>query len=262
MDERSLYTVYLPKVKGERLLDRKINILFKEFSQGLSCICNGKYTVISSPGYLSRSDKEIENFFTHLSDILLGTSISLGFLKGMNSLDTIKKHYIIMDRLSCASESPFHFRRLLLNLDENSDDHRKMLFFLTHDEMIDEIVTVKTIDKFLESISVNGVLIGSSNQSNSSYFDNNAKKGEADVFMFYGLETEQDMKNDKHRSTIRIRIDNLMNTDAITSNLPVIEFSDNNKLSECVISKCISSHASETNYLKSILRNVLNSGLA
>jgi len=84
MDERSLYTVYLPKVKGESLLDRKINILFKEFSQGLSCICNGKYTVISSPGYLSRSDKEIENFFTHLSDILLGTSISLGFLKGMN----------------------------------------------------------------------------------------------------------------------------------------------------------------------------------
>lgn len=260
--ERSLYTVYLPKVKGESVRDRKINNLFKEFSRGLSCICDGKYTIISSPGYLSRSDKEIENYFTHLSGILSGTSISIGYLKGMNSPDIIEKHYSFMDRFSTTSGSTIHFNKLILNIDKNSDDHRKMLFFLSHDEMIDETVSIATIDGFLESISVNGVLIGSTNQSNSSFFDNTARKGEADVFMFYGLETEQDMENNKQHSTIRIRIDNLMNTDAIASNLPAIEFSDNNKLSECVISKCISSHACDRNYLKSILGNVLNSGLS
>lgn len=71
-------------------------------------------------------------------------------------------------------------------------DHRKMIFFFNikdeppFDFDID-VLSRETKDNFINSIVVNAVLMGSSNQSFQTYFggkDGIADKGEADILMF------------------------------------------------------------------------------
>ena len=83
-------------------------------------------------------------------------------------------------------------------------DHRKMLCFV---EKIDDdkdkmptidVISEDNVEDYLDSINVYAVLIGSSNFSFSTYFEPKAKKGEADVFMFYGY------KDSSKDGTVRI----------------------------------------------------------
>ena len=56
--------------------------------------------------------------------------------------------------------------------------------FFTYKKDFNDPIDQTNIDQFIDSISVNAVLIGSSNQSNTTYFDRRASKGEADIFIF------------------------------------------------------------------------------
>lgn len=59
-----------------------------------------------------------------------------------------------------------------------------MMCFFTLTTKIDLKITLDNLDKIFEDIYVGAILIGSSNQSNTTYFDRSAQKGEADIFMF------------------------------------------------------------------------------
>ncbi|HFI0633993.1 TPA: hypothetical protein ACGO0I_000676 [Streptococcus suis] len=69
-------------------------------------------------------------------------------------------------------------------------DHRKMVFFF---DVFDDKATAplrnsplrdKDVEKFISSIKVHAVLIGSSNVSFETYYNSPANKGEADLFLF------------------------------------------------------------------------------
>lgn len=61
-----MYIAYLPKSKGEKLKDRKINN-FLEFYVNSS---SNDYSVISAPGYMSTSQSTTKKYLNSLSDIL------------------------------------------------------------------------------------------------------------------------------------------------------------------------------------------------
>lgn len=71
-------------------------------------------------------------------------------------------------------------------------DHRKMLFIFGFNDIFDSnpnfnILNKSNFNDFLNAITVNAIMIGSSNQSYTTYFGGphgKADKGEADVLMF------------------------------------------------------------------------------
>lgn len=78
----------------------------------------------------------------------------------------------------------------LLNFNEKKlKDHRKMIFFfeITDNSLLNKkILEKKDVGNFISSIDVCAILIGSTNQSYTSYFgkNNKADKGEADILLF------------------------------------------------------------------------------
>lgn len=78
---------------------------------------------------------------------------------------------------------------------KNKKDHRKMVFFfdIFKDDnpkgdpmrpLQNTPLTDKDVEKFITSIKVHAVLIGSSNVSFETYYNSPANKGEADLFLF------------------------------------------------------------------------------
>lgn len=70
-----------------------------------------------------------------------------------------------------------------------------MLFFMERNKPFAKELTLENYKEFLETVTVRGVMIGSSNQNLTTYYDGlrggAADKGEADVFMF----VEEEVKN-------------------------------------------------------------------
>lgn len=76
----------------------------------------------------------------------------------------------------------YHFSQIPLDV-KNEIDHRKMMCFFTRKSSFRGVIDTHNLEEFIDSICVNAVLIGSSNQSKATYFDKFASKGEADVFI-------------------------------------------------------------------------------
>lgn len=180
-----LYIIYLPKIEKEDKRERKLLKMLEAYSKQTGY----ENSIISSPGFLSTKNNTIREFLENLSRIITNNNkVELGFMNGMNgntkikgSNKTIKEaHYKIMKQ--------YNFDGIDIKV-LNKRDHRKMMFFFTYkneEHKRDVIKTKEEIDNFLDQICVNAVLIGSSNQSNVTYFSPVATKGEADIFMFNG----------------------------------------------------------------------------
>lgn len=181
-----LFLSYIPKVKGESV-DFKIIDVIKT--------CMGYYpngnNIISSPGYMSKTLKSINDFVDEFQKIVPPKKIiHIGYLKGLTgtvkrgSTKIIDEHY---KKLSVTGK----FKQIKIKVSNNSD-HRKMIFFFGVNDnptfnFSSDTLNKKNKKKFLNSISVNAILMGSSNQSYNTYYGGSAKKadkGEADVLMF------------------------------------------------------------------------------
>lgn len=80
-----LYITYLPKSKGEPVGERKINQMLKWYAD----LTGDKYSVISAPGYLSRTASSTTDFLRELRMLLSSKSKrKIGFLNGMNGHHT------------------------------------------------------------------------------------------------------------------------------------------------------------------------------
>lgn len=193
-----LYISYIPKVKGDKREFKIVSVLKK---------CMGYYSpnnnIMSSPGYLSHT-KNVVYFADQFKDIVpFGDRVFISYFTGMEKkvplLGTtlVEQHYDELERTG-------KFKRLNV-CDANKSDHRKMMFFYG----IDDYAQFNSIfndtgmldsgrkETFLNSITVNAVLIGSSNQSFATYYGGRgctADKGEADVLMF-AVENSLSMEN-------------------------------------------------------------------
>lgn len=180
-----LYIIYLPKTEKEDIKDRKILKMLELYSKKT----NYQNSIISSPGFLSTSDKTIKEFINQFSQIVVkNESKELGFLNGMNGDNKIKGNNKTIKEIHYKYMKQYNFVGIDIGL-LSKRDHRKMLFFFTYNNKNknykNKAIKTKTdIDNFIKSINVNAVLIGSSNQSNTTYFNPIATKGEADIFMF------------------------------------------------------------------------------
>ena len=180
-----LYVNYMPKTQGEKP-DFKIIKSLKKCMR----YYNGNNNIISSPGYLS-SKTYVHDFVDEFSKIIpSGNKIYIGYFKGMNKisnsavLSLIDEHYIEMQKTG-------KFEKLNMKI-SNKVDHRKMIFIYGIKEKTSfnfqtDVLDINNQDKFLDSIIVNAILLGSSNQSYSTYYggkNKQADKGEADILLF------------------------------------------------------------------------------
>ena len=190
-----LYVSYIPKVQGETPDFKIIKTLKKCMAYYSGC-----NNIISSPGYLSNKT-HVKDFVKEFKKVIPAKNkVYIGYFKGMNKLtallgvDLIDKHYKELVRTG-------KFIKLKMNI-ANKADHRKMMFIygINENPTFDfekEVLNKSTKDKFLRSITVNAILIGSSNQSYSTYFGGakkRADKGEADILLFVPTDTT-DIKN-------------------------------------------------------------------
>lgn len=256
-----LYTLYLPKMKGDN------NQFLIDTIDWYSTLTKGTNDIIVSPGYMSTTEKSILFFLESLGKLLGkgGRDVEIGLLNGMNGSwnnSTTKKTILQMHRDTIEMNC---MRRdfILKNIEicpNKKPDHRKVMVFFRKKHMWDfkEKLDRSNITKFLDNIDVNAVLIGSSNQSKTTYFEPVAKKGEADIFMFA---VEGDNKDEKE-------IIDFLNTLNAQNDSYKEQFSDsNNKYSElfnnCILSRSIYGKGNKKSgeFLKDILRNLLESGL-
>ncbi len=243
-----LYIAYLPKPMREAETDRKILRFLKWY---VSTSTN-EYSIISAPGYLSRGEYRINQFLRKLSRILVKRkgSTYLGILNGMNghhyangSNKTILE--VHNDRLTA-----HNFQRIIMK-PSTAFDHRKMMCFFKYNNH-PEFISSDTIDEFLDDIYVGGILIGSSNQSYLTYFQEYASKGEADVFIF-------DAEND---SGINSYIKNVISSDPYPDIRNEVAYRED-VFSDIVLTRSIHGlgHTNSQEFLKNILKDILKTGL-
>ena len=157
--------------------------------------CTGfENNLLVSPGYLSTSEGTIKNFFARFDQLLTtdnSGSIDIGFLRGMGSIAVFEGLVRLHEKeLRGAAGHVMSFRPVI-NLETTSKDHRKMLFFYSHDGIgyypnteaeVNQRLTKQDALDFAHSITVNAIAIGSSNFSNNTYFGP-FEKGESDVIL-------------------------------------------------------------------------------
>lgn len=241
-----IYIAYLPKSKDELLENRKVNKILEWYATTFK---DNEFSIIASPGYLSTSESTAKKFINGLSKILKTdyNKVKLGFLNGMNGHVPDKLGNIHIDN-HYNNLSTYNFESIELENNKKLD-HRKMIcFFKTSSEFTDKIINSKNLERFLSETEVYAVLIGSSNQSYTTYFENKAKKGEADVFIF----REPD-------STIPFSLEDKLTDKNITNDFNELR----DLFKEAVITKSFfgEGHTKTQEYLNNILREILKSGL-
>lgn len=233
-----LYIAYLPKVKDERLSERKVNRILEWYSK----VTKNEYHVISAPGYLSTTEKTINDYIKGLREIFKKDT-SIGFLNGMNGHYKTSNGNTIIE----VHNQKLHtneFKQIKLQ-PKKEFDHRKMMCFYMEEKENKNEITLDTIDDFLENIYVGAILIGSSNQSNITYFRDPANKGESDIFIF---DASQDIGVEEFIET------NLLG-DMQSDLMPLLD--------DIVFTQSFygNGHDNPQDFLKSILKDVLLSGL-
>ena len=193
-----MYILYLPKYKRERCDNY---LIIKAIGEYMRCT-EYKYDIISSPGYLSKTADTIEMFLDNFNRTLFGENedeydnkeIYWGIFNGMNGANRCQN-----GNRKASPDAPtikqYHYEHICNSTNGNirwmpivcseDIDHRKMMFFIEikNQELRDREINKDTYVDFLDQVTVHAVLIGSSNQSYSTYYKSN-QQGEADILLF------------------------------------------------------------------------------
>lgn len=231
-----MYTVYIPKYRGERP-DFNIIRVISKYMQFTNYNCK----ILASPGYMNTKETTTNEFYDNIVPIFLRTcsddtrKVAVGIFNGMNGTRIISGGTISCREQHEISIVSHHLKLISLRCRGNKD-HRKMFFFMKTKNDFDEELTIENYEEFLETIEVRGVMIGSSNQCLQTYYGGSrrlpADKGEADIFMFV---------DDKVKDAI-IEANDLINNIVISETL-------------------VTPGESDTCYLKSILEDFLRNSL-
>lgn len=240
-----LYILYLPKAEGEKKVCRKVNGVLEWYMS----VTDYKYSIISSPGFLSTTTHSISDYLSELERILASgfSPVKIGILNGMNGHLPAKG-----SPKSILQEHNENLRRHKFDAitlkEKRESDHRKMMCFFKG-ENFPEVLDQSNVEDFIRDNRVGAILVGSSNQSRKTYFEEYAAKGEADVFMF-----------DAKESGLRSLVENK------SGDPDTVGFwgNQNSKVfDEIVIAKSFygRGHSDTQAFLKDILRDVLKNGL-
>lgn len=178
-----MYTLYLPKYKGD-----KTDFLVARVISKYMAATDYKYDLFSSPGYLSTKESKIDDYWKQFKKTVSCSperKIVIGLTCGMNGNFSFSKsgissttYFKNIESLKKNGFSTFEVRS------REAPNHAKMLFFIETDWNITKPINNNNRDRFLENLTVKALLIGSSNQSFSTFFHEPASKGEADILMF------------------------------------------------------------------------------
>ena len=178
-----MYTIFIPKYQKDTVeyLTTKTIHCFVSHS---SCNC-----IISSPGYMSTTSNTIKLFIDNFgSKTINNPNMMMGLLNGMNGnthvynqSNTIREEHEVQIKTSGTLK--------LLNIKCHPFvDHRKMMFFIKLKGAVSNTLNSGNFSSFINACQVQGVMIGSSNQSLSTYYggakSSPADKGEADILMY------------------------------------------------------------------------------
>ncbi len=231
-----MYTIYIPKYEGENP-EFNITRVISKYMQFTKYNCK----ILAAPGYMNVKETTTNEFYDNIVPIFLRScskeprEVAVGIFNGMNGTRTISGGTISCREQHEISIVSHHIKLISLRCRGNKD-HRKMFFFMKTENDFNEELTLENYDRFLETIEVRGVMIGSSNQSLQTYYGGSrripADKGEADIFMFVDAKVK----------------DAIIETQDLIRNI--------------VISKSlVTPGESDTSYLKSILEDFLRNSL-
>ncbi len=182
----SIFTLYIPKKKGAST-DFPIIQVIKSYIKSVK----QNHIIVLAPGYLSKTQTTTDCFVKEMETAFSAKTSkhSIAVFNGMNgskSISKTTKKTIREYHEDAFKKSSFHCLPVsCIKL----TDHRKMLFITSTNNNCDSVkkLSKKTKQRFLDSVDVLGIFIGSSNPSYSSYFGGKSKKaskGEADIYMF------------------------------------------------------------------------------
>ena len=137
--------------------------------------------ILVSPGYMSTTDKTIQEFcdkFKNLSEnvdcqIILSTGMNGTRLVEGTSTDIMQRHYDYFQKKFPPFSTKKDHSKFLIFI-ENNDD-----FVSNYANNASSLVELLKDDKTV----IKAILLGSSNFSFNTYFNDTADKGEADMFM-------------------------------------------------------------------------------
>lgn len=136
--------------------------------------------LVCLPGYLSTTSKTINQFYKAFPKNASATAPQnfAYFFKGMNGTRVLKSGVSIQDAIN-------NLYGGFSSKITSRPDHSKIVVFLENSNKSNKIHNGVNIDSKIISGNVKAILIGSSNQSFSSYLHlkKSANKGEADVFL-------------------------------------------------------------------------------
>lgn len=242
-----LNLLYIPKYKGEKQLFKIAKVVNLVFGEICNCKSNEQsvdpFGVILSPGYMSKTQGTIseylDKFFKVVKKFNNLQQMYVGIFIGMNGCLKVKNQSItILENHTQAIKSR-KINSLNFNFKLNFKDHRKMIFFFKFksnpDIFLPSTIAKSDIDDFLNNISVEYMLIGSSNQSKNTYYSPTAAHGESDVLFFDNSSFIEKIKS----SSLLVR---------------------ENYLDGCILAQ-VTSNLDSSNYLNSILKDFLNNNL-
>lgn len=190
-----MYTIYIPKYRGDRP-DYNIIRVISKYMSTTSYDCE----ILAAPGYMNTKAITTDKFYDNIAPVFYESSLSkprevaIGIFNGVNGTGP-KKGTTISLREQHENSIISHGLRLIPLRCKRKGDHRKMLFFMERNKPFAKELTLENYKEFLETVTVRGVMIGSSNQNLTTYYGGlrggAADKGEADVFMF----VEEEVKN-------------------------------------------------------------------
>ena len=169
-----IYIFFMKNQKGNQAPSPTATII-KRFAKQ----CAPDDLTICLPGYMSVNSKSISQFVNQIN-----LSKHTYFSQGMNGKNPINKNFTIQD------EHNSYYKGIPFTFTEDTD-HSKMIFFIKkpYDFDIDsenERASISLLfDESCDCFDIKAILIGSSNQSFTTYF-RSAKKGEADVLLING----------------------------------------------------------------------------
>lgn len=190
--------IYIPKYEKEKV-PFKITLIIQKVI--VNEMIDG---LIFMPGYMSSSLSTIQNFVVEMRKIGVDKKTILLF-NGMNGGLLLPSSQSVRDE----HLNQYRQRNKTIKITQNKNlaDHRKMLFFFKEKIPLsnDLNLSIDEYQSFLSSITIVGMLIGSSNQSFATYFTT-ARKGEADLLMLhdhasfdnYQIDSENDKENGKN----------------------------------------------------------------
>lgn len=174
-----MYTIYIPKRQREKE-EHEITKVIRTYLK-LRPDTSG---VICFPGYMSRN-QWIEEYWHGLFDNYLKSELYVSFSQGMSGED-IKRQNI-----QYIMENPIHNLKYLDLAIPNLRDHSKVMLFYKKNSDIslyelcnkeDCPTSENPLETFIKNCDVEAALLGSSNQSFSTYFKP-ATYGETDIML-------------------------------------------------------------------------------